>query len=83
MSSTTAQLYIAAAALAVGNLLFTRIAIMPTNNAIMAIAQSTSKDGLEKLVDLVKKWDELNMTRGYFVLAAAILGTWLTASRQL
>lgn len=83
MSSTTAQLYAAAAALAIGNIVFTKLAIVPTNDALEAIAKSTSDAGLEKVVPLVKKWDGLNMTRGYLVLAAAVLGTWLTASRPL
>ena len=82
-SSTTGQLYTAAAILAISNVIFTSIAIMPTNKAISAIAKSTSDQGLEKTVSLVKKWDGLNMTRGYFVLAAAVLGTWTAASRPL
>jgi uncharacterized membrane protein len=83
MSSSTAQLYATAAALAIGNMVFTRIAIMPTNNALMEIAKSGSEAGVEKTVDLVKKWDGLNMTRGCLVFAATVLGTWLTASRPL
>ena len=83
LNSRTAQLYAVAAVLAIGNLVFTGIAIVPTNNALKAIAQSKSDQGLEEVVDLVKKWDGLNMTRGYFVFAAAVLGTWLTTSRSL
>lgn len=83
LDSTTAQLYAAAAALAIGNIAFTRIAIMPTNNALVEIANSESEALLDKTVDLVKKWDGLNMARGYFVLAASVLGIWLTASKPL
>jgi hypothetical protein len=83
LNSSTAQLYAAAAGLAIGNLVFTRIAIMPTNNALIEIANSGSEAGLEKTLDLVKKWDGLNMARGYFVLAASVLGVWLAASRPL
>jgi hypothetical protein len=82
-SSTTAQLYATAAALTIGNLVFTRIAIMPTNNALTQIAQSSGEAGLEKTVELVRKWDGLNMARGYFVLASTVLGIWLTATRPL
>ena len=82
-SSSTAQLYAAAAALAIGNIVFTGLFVLPTNNALEAIAQSSGKQGVEKTVALVKKWDGLNMARGYFVFGAAVLGTWLTASRPL
>jgi len=83
MNNSTAQLYATAAVLSISNLLYTSIAILPTNNALKAIAQSSTSEGLEKTVELVKKWDGLNMKRGYLVLASAVLGTWLTASREV
>jgi hypothetical protein len=82
-SSSTAQLYATAALLAVGNPAYTGLVTLPINNAITAITQGAGEQGVEKVVGLVRKWDGLNMTRGFIMLPATVLGTWLTASRPM
>ncbi|RAH69911.1 DUF1772 domain-containing protein [Aspergillus aculeatinus CBS 121060] len=72
-----AGLYTAAAVLTLGIVPYTILTMRPTNNALLALAQSpkdlTAADETRSQ-DLLKKWTSLNSLRGLLPLSGATLG---------
>lgn len=72
---TSGMLWLAGAIVMILNLPYTLLAIMPTNNRLMA---TTEGDATSEVRTLVKAWGRLHAVRGALGAAAALL--FLTAS---
>ncbi|KAF6836491.1 putative N-acetyltransferase, GNAT family [Colletotrichum musicola] len=71
--------FVAAAALSLAIVPFTRILMGPTNARLMAGAQGVAALGWQETRDLLATWRTLNFLRSFFSISAAAVGLWFTA----
>ncbi|KAL4893824.1 hypothetical protein BDV59DRAFT_201583 [Aspergillus ambiguus] len=72
------MLYCVAAALTLGIVPYTLAAMIPTNNALIAKAQSKGELSAQESAEtepLLEKWTKLNVLRGFLPLVGGLLGT--------
>jgi hypothetical protein len=69
-----ATLYSVAALLTLGIVPFTLVAMLPTNNKLMASAEASTTEKEDEVDQLLTQWGILNGLRGLWPLAGGILG---------
>lgn len=68
--------YVGAAALTLGIVPFTAVAMDPTNQALLKVASGANVLGEAAVHELLVKWKGLNLTRSLFPLVGAAFGFW-------
>lgn len=68
--------FVGAAALTIGIVPFTLLAMDPTNQALLKVASGASVLGETAVAELLVRWKGLNLVRSLFPLAGAVLGFW-------